>query len=1109
MRKQFTPPREKREHGFTLVEILVAISLLILVSLVIVGLVNTATNSAARFGNVTSSQSQVSSAMSQIQRDIAATTEVVAATDNYIQLKTRSNDVTSVVSYFAYTPGSTAGLPSDVQTSQLPDYSALIQLRKLNDGTIGQTVLVKGLSLNSFYPSTKRHIFDYFDETNGTITAPTTASGSTTTATVRDSISRIQFRLAATADGRGTPIQLESSATPNTAAGGRNSIGSDHVYEEVPTCAANFAVAVDPTVRTTARLSWYSPAGATGYTLYRTDMDGGAVVTTTITDPTTLSYVDTNLLWGHTYTYNLQVTGTGGNSGLCATLPFVVQPDVIDFVNINSLAPLTSNKTAGSNVVTRNADGIIPAKTVTTTNIANGLPYTVARGLTNQLSWETTYGTTGYKVYLRSTGALVTTISSSSVQSTALAATYGASTTYIVRAFNAGGESFDSNPITLISPPAASPVTLSDPDTSTRATETDSIITVPSATRAVNTDGFVIDRVELEDPGTSTNVCSAGYALSATTLSIYSGTTTTDSQATWGTAACYRLTPYNDAGKGASSTGTLNHKPGKYSITQATDSSRQVTIDRGVNLNGGPGGLGLPYCWADPAGNSTTSINCKGGTGHDASVYLPVGFWGRDADTYTDISLTWDRSYNAFSDYYVERVRTESSASVSQSPAVSLGKKVDYNSANSSMSATFKYEMPGSVYNMNVTATAANGLSRKITTQYMTRPDIPGNVITSYFAQNNGGVVQTQAVTTVGLSVANGLSSSVQYKSIMVGQSMVTSGAVATTGGAYDFRSNFQTFAGANQKGAYTNLTRTINGSSQTKSSDTITVDGYLSNSAWCPGGGSCSPGKSWSSYGYPIWWSGAPPRYWSGGTAHGSSTNNIVISDIAPAEKPAFPPAGSTSDVNTVYDCGTILEGTTEFTEGECQGGTGVPPTPTITGSVNLDTKKYTINWSSWTNLTGYVLTYRPSSSSSTTSVNLSAGTSTYSVTVPYFSDNLIVTLQAKNSQTSSAIATATLKPAVMANGTIPGDVTYAKSTVGGVKQLKFSWAAVPNATKYHVVMYNDAWEIVKETDVTTLDTTITQTEAGGAASLYIVQITPRNATSVGTTSEVTFVSF
>jgi len=1009
-----------REEGMTLVEILVAIALLAAVSVMVVTLINTTLNSASRFGNVTTTQNEVSNAVASMQRDLSSAQKVLTATDNSITVQIRQASKDYEITYFAYDPASPNALPARAIASQLPAYKAIIEIRyDISAGTTGQKITVKGHNPVGFANPEKRHVFDYYDAKNELITVPAITDTNSAPASSLSRIERVEFRIAANADGRGTPIQMESSAA--TTAGGSTTGTIPDSYSSIPECPANFRVDIVPT-ETQATLSWYSPSGATSYTIYRVNSSTNATEGSfVIGDPDTLTFVDKDLAWGTTYRWTIQANGSGGNSPACGPITGTVVPDEVGFVNVNSLATLAATKNGtGTETLSRAAETNIAAKSVATTDILSGNRYTVARGLTNQLAWSSTYGVEGYRIYEGTNFATpVATVTSAGTQWTQLSSAYGANRNYTVKAYNAGGESVASETERLVSPPSASPLVAATPDTSTRSTTTDAIISVSA--RAANTDGF---RMQTFETLAGTTECD--YATAQARLN-FTGNTITDSQADWGSYDCYKAVPYNDAGPGVASSVEVKQKPGKFGIANVVNASVFRVIDESKPL---PNAY---TCWSDP--NGTPSNPCDLSRPMSSTNYLPVGMFSRSSNSYASINVTWNQSMNASRGYSLVRDRYASGATVDQ--AGTQNASAVYVTGNQSL--LYQNEMPGSAYRFTVTSSAHNGLTRvSNTAKFLSKPDLPRWMGGNYEDKRFASGVQTRMFRQVDTGVNRGMGSYVQtYTWVNGGGETLNNQNVNS--GMFTAYSQNQTLRGDNNRWSKT----VLNYDGMSAESDVVGRLGFL-NSLSCSMG--CADWTTWPSK-YPNYYAAAPAQVWAGGTSRGGSVQqgNPNQSEVSNSITPPAQVEGQ--------DCALQEESDPNYSA-LCEYGKGKPPTPTGIAVISQSANTYTVGWNAWQGITKYTVVTTINGTSTTTSVT----TNSTKVTVPAGSTASITVSATNPTATSGASAPFSISQPL----DIPANVELSTITNSSVTA---KWGTVTNATSY--VVYYTANGVTKSVNV------------------------------------------
>lgn len=1083
------PRIKKKETGYSLVEILVAVGLLGIVTVLVTALIVTTSNSASRFGNVTTTQSEVTLALANMQRDLSSSQKVLMATDNSITVQLRKAARDYEVTYFAYDPNSSAALPARVDASALPGYKSIIEIRyDISNGTAGQKIVVKGHNPGSFSDPEKRNVFNYYDSANSEIPVAKFGTTTPTAPSSLNKIKRIEFRIAADADGRGTPIQLESSATSSLSSS-IPTVGSV-TTDGIPVCPPNFRAVITPR-ETSASLSWYSSPGATSYTIYRTNLATGVQENVfSISNPDTLSYVDNGLAWGTTYSWVIQANGAAGQSLSCPARTATVVPDQIRFVNINSLGALdttvlpgyTGNAASATDSVSRPSESNIPAKNVVTTNVMPGNQYTVARGLVNQLAWSTTFGTTSYNVYESSNLTTpVATVSSPSQLSTKITGNnYGDNRTYIIRAVNAGGESNISSTVTLASPPVASTITASTPDTSARSDTTDANFTV--TTRAPRTDGF---RARLTQEITS-NAVTCSSNMSARDVLNFTGSTVRDSNASWGSSSCYRFTPYNDAGSGVSTDINVLQLPGKFNLLAASNASSYRAIDttRNVTIRGQYYFPSSAYCWLSPDGRGTDSgLSCAGGYPNN-SAYGATGMYGTVDNTKANIGVQWTRSTNAINGYTVTRDRVQSGGIIDQAAAKVISANAVYSSGNQGV--IFQNEMPGSRYQISVAAKAPNGLNRTSPIQtFLTRPDLPKFISGRYEDAYGGGGpsgVQSRIMRIIDASASRGLLTSATSYTM-----------VPNTTGA---RVNQVDFAAGNSDAIIYSGSQNVIGQNLRWSRSNFTASGITSTSLEIGSYGrvsvlSCSTGcpdwRPWPER-FPVYWSGWPARFVGGGSAAAS----VVTQNVTNIGEVTQPEYGGGTDEGFV--CSVELENSASFSE-YCQYGEGVPVYPSNIVVTPITGNQHRLTWDAWPAATSYTVNITRNGGSPTTYTN-----TTRSMNLDIAGGE---TVQIRIS-TTNPIATSELSPVVTYMGqSLPAPTGV---TVGDIDEYgaSLSWTAVPNATSY-VVTYIASGSSTPQT-MTTSGTTV---NLGGLLPNKVYSVTVSAKKASLTSPESSSVSF
>ena len=624
--------KNRKENGFTLVEVLVVISIIAVIGTVVATLIINATQSNQKFSASNMTQSELLDSVARVTTQVSVSNEIMLAEDNKLKVKTMEDGIEYETIYFYWANDGDANLPAGVDKTKLPNQNAFLEY-KLNKAT--STVMVTNLISNYNREAGAKPIFSYFTNKDEIIATPVQVANLST-------IKRVSVYFAVTPSGREAPMELATSAVPRLG----KTQAARATGSEVPIPQQTVLSGTLPPGSRDSTLTWTSVAGATQYNLYR---DGALIKAS---GPTVTSYVDPSLNWGQTYVYHAIVTGYAGQSGTSNTVSLTVVPEKPAFVNLNVTKLIGDVNNVG-------------AEAGTTTPLA-GAKYTVARNLTNQLSWTPRSGATGYKV-VDSTGRVVYDGPNTTFLDPR---NYGDVTKYRVTAYNvgqngSGGNSIISDEITLISPPKAPTAGVTANDNT--AIVANSSNTVRVVTTPANTNGFIYQS------GTMNNQASTSEFNRTTGTSV-------NQNVGWGSTTYYGIAAYNDAGIGPESTLVVaNQKPGPFDFTDITQTARSVYTNNleydGVAASNQPGSVTAD--WGDSAGRSS----------YDISVGISDSFGG------TVVAGTNLRTANL----------TDSVA-------------------------TTNTMTPGSIYYYTVRANAANGTYRDATTRYFqTAPDVPRN----------------------------------------------------------------------------------------------------------------------------------------------------------------------------------------------------------------------------------------------------------------------------------------------------------------------------------------------------------------------------------------------
>lgn len=533
----FREGRKTSESGFTLIEILVAVALLAIVSIVVTSTVLNATQANDKFARGTMNESQLIDSTSLITREISLATNIIQAGDDNLVMDTLESGEPYKEHFFMWM-GSPVTDPSSlgvdqafitkygINTSTFPKVPTLMEYKVKNGDTANPIIrtLIDGYS-----PGTSAApIFRYFDTKNSEVDLDP-ATYRVPDANLGE-IKRIELRFTSYITGRDLPMEMATSAVPRSAA--LQSTNPVPVGQPIITLPAPYLQGTLTPGTTTAKLSWGAIAGATGYTLYRENrlQATNPQVAAIIPDGSTTTFDDINRTWGEDYTYSITASGPAGVSPLSNKITLTVVPDKTRFINFNTkqMEP-----------------------------VAN---FTVARDLKNQLTWQAMNGATGYTLYRG--GVQIYRGTSTTWADTGRA--FGDITTYTVLAYNSGqygsgGNGAISDPASLISPPKAPAITGIANDTNSGTTSTNRInisAAIPNALSYSYQSGAA--------PGTTTTQWTSGPGLGATQT------------VNWGTTVCYANFATNDAGfSPKSNIVCLDQKPGPFGILTITQTPRE------------------------------------------------------------------------------------------------------------------------------------------------------------------------------------------------------------------------------------------------------------------------------------------------------------------------------------------------------------------------------------------------------------------------------------------------------------------------------------------------------------------------------------------------------
>lgn len=431
--------KRRSEYGFTLIEILITVFIVVLLAGVVTFAITRANSVNENVVNTTMSQAEVLNTTNALTRDIAAADKIISAGSKYIQFETNVNNSVDVVTVFSVnaTGSNTDGLPDSVKALHDDVYGDGLygvyssRVSKDTDPATGEyKALLPGGNID----------FTYFDNTGLTLTGE---NGSPHITDV-SKIARVEFYLQSySATGADeSSVQMASSASPRLGAGtgtpgnvtdpGHNNglppaapnLTLEIRYTDVPGVPTPSINANPPLAR--SLLSWTAVEGADSYTLYKYNRREGTEPIAVVPAGNALQFVEPDRVFGETYTYWVIASGAYGLSGRS---------------NDPTETVISNASISGSAV-----------------DLRNTLAWAEPNGVGSQAT-PANSSNTGYEVYRHAVGASYSTrtllyqgTDRSFVDTNV---TYGDVWVYTVHAYNQGGTGYALNSVTLYSPPVA------------------------------------------------------------------------------------------------------------------------------------------------------------------------------------------------------------------------------------------------------------------------------------------------------------------------------------------------------------------------------------------------------------------------------------------------------------------------------------------------------------------------------------------------------------------------------------------------------------------------------------------------------------------------------
>jgi hypothetical protein len=198
----------KNENGYTVAEIMVAISLFISLIAIVTVTAVTLTSNSKDFVSLSEVQRSTADGSATIMRDINSSVEINTAENYLLNITVKQNDITSDVIFFYWHPTveTNVSVPAGIQTSELPDFPALMMKRQQQgEETYTLNVLVK--NFNSSYQT--ETLFTYYDINNTEMLTPIVENNI-------NSIKRISFHFTAKTTDEKYSVETKNSATPRS-----------------------------------------------------------------------------------------------------------------------------------------------------------------------------------------------------------------------------------------------------------------------------------------------------------------------------------------------------------------------------------------------------------------------------------------------------------------------------------------------------------------------------------------------------------------------------------------------------------------------------------------------------------------------------------------------------------------------------------------------------------------------------------------------------------------------------------------------------------------------------------------------------------------------------
>lgn len=700
--------RNVREVGMTMVEIVVALALLGIVTTFATTTMLNTTATSQNFNKGVQNEGNLLDAISLISRDVSLASGFQYASSDALAMTTTDSGSQSQVFYFRWT-GAAESIPAGAvfdtiraNQSKLPAKNGIIEYRVVNNNTANPVIRNLIPNYNPGGTSLKA-MFTYHD----TAAKEILLDAAMTPPRVSDSglkgIRRVEMHFTSYIENRDNPMIMHTSAVPRLmglVAGSQSNSISTGTSNVLPSPVVNGNL---PQKTNSASLWWGAVSGADSYTVYYMKDGNGTWDTLTTLEGGSgkMTAEHKNLTWGSDYSYKVVAYDHLGPSNDSNFVNMRVTPQPTDFNNVDSLRAQP---------------------------IAN---YTVARELQNSLYWDKVAGKeTKYRIRAAKNGASYSILWDNKTDQTNVESgkNYGDRTNYTVTAFNdivvvvnpdgtifnTGGEASASPAQELISPPIRPVITVTeandiiaggkpgDAPTNTVAITNINSITTETAIRFFTNDS---NAVADEDVAVNKAANTNSWVDDMKKHSSYS------SNKGWGTRNYYYAVASNDAGRSpVSASARADQHPGPFDINSLRNTKGYFNY-------------------------SSQNMKLETGFKDHKSIGTMTGSWGKSLGASNGYEMTRGISNALGAKSYitgnVTDPNTKKKVSV-ESDDLSIGSNTTSFSVNG--------VSPGVIYTVDIKAKASNGLSRKISSTLLTKPDVPQSGIQEGLCLANGAV---------------------------------------------------------------------------------------------------------------------------------------------------------------------------------------------------------------------------------------------------------------------------------------------------------------------------------------------------------------------------------